>query len=237
LQINFQSGQDELLVKPFGNFAASIGLCIRLPAHHKPRWLCGHRLYILGSPDSMGIIWIRLLVKETAWSGALISKNILCFHQLNFTVPAAKQTPRNFSSFIKTSSERQTSKPCSCAGLTQRWPYWLQPMSYSTSVQHTCKLSEVLRFASSITKTPHLRPYFTESTSIIGAILRQAEREKQGEVKVDCRWSWFWNTHMASAEGLQRPCRYRGVGAPCRLAHPRSDDDAPFTPKSALRAT
>lgn len=55
---------------------------------------------------------------------------------------------------------------------------------WSHGVNHACKLGEVLKFAASITDTPRLRPYFTESSTVVSAILRQAEKEKHGALKM-----------------------------------------------------
>ncbi|XHF97297.1 hypothetical protein AWENTII_000892 [Aspergillus wentii] len=51
---------------------------------------------------------------------------------------------------------------------------------WSTSSAHTAKLSEVIRFATSVISITGIRPYFIESSSVVGTILGQARRERLG---------------------------------------------------------
>ena len=52
---------------------------------------------------------------------------------------------------------------------------------WSTDSIHTAKLSEVVRFSVKMLGLEGIRPYFVESSSVIGTIISYARREKQGQ--------------------------------------------------------
>lgn len=60
----------------------------------------------------------------------------------------------------------------------------LPAQDWSVNVEHACKLSEVLKFAVLVTRTRNVMPYFLESSTALGAILRQAQKEKMGLPKI-----------------------------------------------------
>ncbi|KAL3475238.1 hypothetical protein BJX99DRAFT_271176 [Aspergillus californicus] len=52
--------------------------------------------------------------------------------------------------------------------------------AWSTSARHSVKLSEIIRFAVNMVGLTRIRPYFVESSGVVGYILRRARAERLG---------------------------------------------------------
>ncbi|KAL7946633.1 hypothetical protein V8C42DRAFT_318396 [Trichoderma barbatum] len=55
---------------------------------------------------------------------------------------------------------------------------------WSASMFHTSRLSDVMRFVTKIANLENIRPYFVESSSVLGFILSQAKKERLGHPKM-----------------------------------------------------